>query len=195
MFLGDIAQVKTGLVLSRKKAEIKTNAKATYKLITLNNISEDGFIINDTFEEFLSDEELEFHYFTQKGDVLLRLSQPFTAIYIDENHTDLLIPSYFAVIKVNEEKILPQFLAWYLNTDSVKNELQRSQSGSRIVSTNQQAIKHIPITETPIDKQKVLIKIYQLFQKEIFLYKKILEEKELYFKGITQQLLGGNENV
>lgn len=194
MFLGDIAEIKTGLVLSRKKAEIKTDVKATYKLLTLNNIGEDGSIINDSFEEFFCNELLEDHYFTKEGDVLLRLSRPFTAIYIDQSLLGLLVPSYFAVIKVNEEKILPQFLAWYLNTNNVKKELQRSQSGSRIASTNQQAIKRIPIRETPISKQKTWIKLYALHQKEKLLYKKLIEEMELYFQGITRQLLGGKEN-
>ena len=35
MFLGDIAEIKTGIVLTRKKVEVGGVAKATYRLITL----------------------------------------------------------------------------------------------------------------------------------------------------------------
>lgn len=194
MQLGEIAQIKTGLVLSRKKAEIEYDAKATYKLLSLKNISEDGMIVNESFDEFTSNENLDDHYFTEEGDVLMRLSQPYTTVYIDKNYTGLLIPSYFAIIKVNETKVLPQYIAWYLNTVNVKKELERSQAGSRIPSTNQHTIKNIPIVLTSINKQQVLIEFYQLHQREKQLYKKLIEEKELLFHGVTQQILGGIKN-
>lgn len=191
MQLGEIAQIRTGLVLSRKKAEIEYEERATYKLLTLKNISEDGIINNKLFDEFISNDDLNDHYFTEEGDVLMRLSHPYTAVYIDKNHSGLLVPSYFAVIKMKEVKVLPQYAAWYLNTPNVKKELERSQAGSRIPSTNQHAIRRIPIVLLPLSKQKILIELYQLHQKEIILYKKLLEEKELFFEGVTQQLFGG----
>lgn len=189
MQLGDIAKIKTGLVLSRKKAEMEYTAKATYKLLSLKNISEDGFIENDSFEEFISNDELEDHYFTKEGDVLMRLSQPYTAVCIDKEYSGLLIPSYFAIIKVDQSKVMPRYIAWYLNTWNVKKELERSQSGSRIPSTNQHVLKTIPIIAASLSKQKELIELYQLHQKEKRLYKKLIEEKELLFQGIAQQIL------
>jgi len=99
MLLGDIADVKTGLVLSRKKAEIKYDAKATYKLITLKNIAENGVVINDAFEEFVSNDKLDEHYFTKEGDVLMRLNYPHTAVFIEKKYSELLVPSYFFIFK------------------------------------------------------------------------------------------------
>ncbi|MGG3772960.1 restriction endonuclease subunit S [Heyndrickxia faecalis] len=193
MQLGDIAQIQTGLVLSRKKAEMPYEAKATYRLLTLKNISEDGFIENDSFEMFTSRDELDDRYFTAEGDVLMRLNQPYTAVYVDKDHTGLLIPSYFAVIKVNQAKVLPQYLAWYLNTSNVKKELERSQAGSRIPSTNQHVIRNLSFELLSTSKQKTLIELYQLHQKEKMLYRKLMEEKELYFQTIVQQILKQGE--
>lgn len=195
MQLGDIAQIKTGLVLSRKKADIEYNAKARYKLLSLKNVSEEGIIIDKSFDEFISKDTLEGHYFTREGDILIRLSEPYTAVYISSEHSGLLIPSYFAIIKVRDNSILPQYLAWYLNTNYVKFELERSQFGTRIPSTNQNAIKNIPIEVTPIAKQKLLVELYQLHQREKLLNKKLMFEKEQLFKGMTQHLLGGKKNV
>jgi restriction endonuclease S subunit len=193
MQLGDIAQIQTGLVLSRKKAEMPYEAKATYRLLSLKNISEDGFIENDSFEAFISHDKLDDHYFTAEGDVLMRLSQPYTAVYVDKHHTGLLIPSYFAIIKVDQEKVLPQYLAWYLNTSNVKKELERSQAGSRIPSTNQHVIRNLPFERLPTSKQKALIELNQLRQKEKLLYRKLMEEKELYYQAIVQQIMKQGE--
>ena len=195
MLLGDIAQIKTGLVLSRKRADLEYNVKARYKLLSLKNVSEEGIIIDESFDEFISKDTIEGHYFTKEEDILIRLSEPYTAVYISSEYSGLLIPSYFAIIKVRNHSILPQYLAWYLNTNYVKFELERSQFGTRIPSTNQNAIKNIPIKLYPVSKQKMLIELYKLHQKEKLLYKKLMEEKEQFFQGITQQLLGGRKNV
>lgn len=194
MQLGDIANIKTGLVLSRKKVEIEYEAKATYKLLSLKNIGEDGTFINESFEEFASNDILDDHYFTQEGDVLIRLSHPYTAVYIDKKHSGLLVPSYFAMIKVYDTGILPQYLAWYLNTKNVKFELERSQFGTRIPSTNQHALKSIPIKVPPLSRQKALMELYMLHQKEKRLYQQLIEEKEKLFQGIAQQLIGGYQH-
>ncbi|MCU5052771.1 restriction endonuclease subunit S [Bacillus cereus] len=189
MQLGDIAKIKTGLVLSRKKAEINYNAKAKYKLITLKNITDNGLIDIDSYEEFVSNDELDGHYFTKEGDVLMRLSHPHTAVFIEKQHSGLLIPSYFAIIKVEQEKFFPEYIAWYLNSVIVKKELERSQSGSRIPSTNQNVLKTLPVVWITPLKQKTLVELYNLHQKEKWLYKKLIEEKELLFQGISQQML------
>lgn len=194
MQLGDIAEIKTGLVLSRKKAEVEFDARATYKLLSLKNINDDGIIVNDSFDEFVSKDRLDDHYFTEEGDVLMRLSQPYTAVYINKEHRGLLVPSYFVIIKVHHRKVLPQYLAWFLNSVKVKHELEKSHAGSRIPITNQQIIRKIPIMLSTISKQEALVELYQLHQKEKMLYKKLMKEKELLFQKITQQILGGRTN-
>jgi len=194
MQLREIAVVKTGLVLSRKKAEFEHETMATYKLITLRNITDDGTVDLTTYDEFKSNDVLDSHYFTQEGDVLIRLSHPNTAVYIDKEASGLLIPSYFAIIKVDKSKLLPEFLAWYLNSKEVKKEFERFQSGTRIPSTNQNIIKTLPVSVTTIDKQKVLIDIYRLHLKEKELYRMLIEEKEKWFAGLSKQILHKSED-
>lgn len=189
MQLGDIANIRTGLVLSRKKTEVEYIAKAKYRLFTIKNITEDGLIDNDTYEDFLSNDELDDHYFTKEGDVLMRLSHPYTAVFIDKRHSGLLIPSYFSIIKVDQRIFLPQYIAWYLNTLEVKKELERSQSGSRIPSTNSNVLKRLPVIQTALSKQQAVIELYKLHQKEKLLYQRLIQEKEIWFQGITKQLI------
>jgi restriction endonuclease S subunit len=191
MRLGEIAQIRTGLVLSRKKAGLDTT-KVTYQLLTLKNISEDGMIVNKDFEVFISRDELDDRYFTEEGDVLMRLSQPYTAIYIDQEYRGLLIPSYFAIIKVDQNKVMPQYIAWYLNTFNVKKDLERYQSGSRIPSTNKDVIRKLPVIITSMSMQKILIELYKIHQTEKNLYKNLIKEKEKRFQGMTQYIIKGH---
>lgn len=191
MLLGDIADVKTGLVLSRKKAEVDYEVQATYDLLTLKNITEDGVIQTDSFDQFKSNDILDDHYFTSKGDVLMRLSQPNMAVYIDEEKSGLLIPSYFAILKVHHTDFLPQYVAWYLNSDEVKKELELSQAGSRIPSMNQNVLKGLTIAKISLGKQKALVDMWKLHLREKTLYKQLIIEKDRWFKGISNSIIYG----
>ncbi|RHW40385.1 restriction endonuclease subunit S [Neobacillus notoginsengisoli] len=191
MLLGEIADVKTGLVLSRKKAEVPFDIKAKYNLLSLKNITEDGVIQTGSYDQFESNDILDDYYFTSKGDVLIRLSQPNMAVYIDDDRSGLLIPSYFAVIKIHQPDFLPQYVAWYLNSEEVKKELERFQSGSRIPSMNQNVLRSLPIAKLPFDKQKTLVELWKLHLKEKHLYRQLLAGKEQLFKGITRDLMNG----
>ena len=52
MKLKDIADIGTGLVLNRKKADVDDKNVKKYKMITLKSINSDGFIEKDLMEEF-----------------------------------------------------------------------------------------------------------------------------------------------
>lgn len=191
MNLGDISDIRTGLVLTRKKVELGNEVKATYKLITLKNITESGVFNDEPFEMFQSNDLLNNQHFTETGDVLIRLNYPHTSVYIDETKSGLLVPSYFAIIKVDQSKFLSEYVAWYLNTESVKKELERSQAGTRIPSTNKKALSAIPIEDIPIARQQALIKLWRLHQQEKALYDKLIVEKEKWFNAITKQIVQG----
>ncbi|WP_026799196.1 restriction endonuclease subunit S [Pontibacillus halophilus] len=191
MKLEDIAEIKTGLVLTRKKAEVDFKVKATYRLLTLRNIEEDGTFNDHPFDVFHSNDELSPRYFTEEGDIVMRLSDPNTAVYISKDQANLLVPSNFVLIKVKNAQVLPGYIAWYLNRDSIKRELAKSQSGTRILSTNKNVLKTISIKMLSLDNQEALIKMLSLHRKEKRLYQKLIMEKEDWFKGVSQQILQG----
>ena len=63
MKLGNIAEIRTGLVLVRKKASVEYEVKKTYRLITLKNINDKGVFNKEDFEIFESNDELNKEYF------------------------------------------------------------------------------------------------------------------------------------
>ncbi|MFI8714530.1 restriction endonuclease subunit S [Brevibacillus brevis] len=191
MRLGDIAEIRTGLVLTRKKATIQYNIQAKYRLLTLKNIDESGIFNNESFDEFLSNDLLEKHYFTEIGDVLIRLSQPNTAVFVDEQYYGLLVPSSFAIIKVNQLMCMPEYLAWYLNSDEVKKEFERSQAGTRIPTTNKNVLETLQISLVTLEKQEAIMELFKLHQKEKALYIKLIQEKEHWFKALSKKITEG----
>ncbi|NMA68106.1 MAG: restriction endonuclease subunit S [Desulfitobacterium sp.] len=193
MKLREIAEIRTGLVLTRKKATIKYEIQANYKLLTLNNIEDNGAFSDEEFEPFSSNEELSKEYFTQEGDVLIRLSAPYTAVCINQDTADLLVPSYFSIIRLKNQNYIPEYITWYLNSDQVKKELTRSQTGTAMSTTNKTVLSSIEIKEIPIETQEKIARIRELHLKELKLLKKLVQEKEKYYKGLTDILITRNK--
>lgn len=189
MKLGEICEINTGLVLSRKRADIDFEIIEKYKVLSLNNIDEYGEFIGEEFEVFESNDKLDQRYFTEEGDILLRLNSPYTALYIDKSKEGYLIPSYFVSINVNNKEYLPEYIAWYLNTEKIKKDFFRSQSGTLIPSINQKIIRELIIPKVSLDKQKTIANLNRLYLKERKLLKQLIKEKDNYFKGVTQELL------
>lgn len=192
MKLGEIAEIRTGLVLARKKATVKYEIQNTYKLITLKNIEYNGVFNEGAFEIFESNDELNKEYFTEEGDILIRLSAPYTTIYIDKKREGLLVPSYFSIIRLKTQRFIPEYITWYLNSDKLKRELIRSQTGTAMSTTNNTIISSIDIKVLPIEKQKVIAKIQALYLRERDLLNRLIKEKEKYYKGVTDILINMN---
>lgn len=193
MYLGEIARIKVGLVVSRKKAEVDLEVKAEYPLISLKNIQADGTFTDEPIEIFKSKEVLDAEFFTREGNILVRLSHPNTAVLIDKEQEGLLIPSYFANVEIIDTNVLPGYVAWYLNTDKVKGELLKNQSGTHIPSTNKQILEKISIPELDLSKQQMITELQQLYRKEKRLYQKLMAEKEKFYKAVTYSIIKMNE--
>lgn len=190
MQLGEIASIKTGLVLTRKKAELEHEIKANYPLITLKNIQVDGTLTEEPFEEFKSKNELGEEYFTREGDVLIRLSHPNTAFFINKELRGLLVPSYFANIRIQSQSFVSGYIAWYLNTEKVKSELLKFQAGANIPSTNKNILEQIDIPEVDLEKQRVITEVQLLYRKEKELNQRLMQEKEKLYKAVSFSIIG-----
>lgn len=193
MLLSDIADIRIGLVITRKRAKFESEIKAKYKLITLKNIEQDGSFTNEEFEMFNSIEVLNEEYLTKEGDILMRMSEPHTVVYIDKTKENLLVPSYFAIIKVKNPNYLPEFVAWYLNTQNIKRMIKKNQTGGTIILISISNIGELKLEQIPIEEQKMIIKIDSLKNEELKLLSKLIEEKEKYYNAISENLINEEE--
>jgi len=186
MELNDIAEIRTGLVIARKKAEFGEGNR--YKVLTLKSFDEDGWVDIDELDVFESVEELSRHYLTQKNDVVIRLSYPHTAVCIDENLEGIILPSLFSVIRLFEKKILPEFLALYLNSDRIKRKIAQAAAGSAVTVIKTSFLKELSIRAYPMEMQRKAIQIHKLHVKEKKLLVELAEKKEIIYKSVIKEL-------
>lgn len=200
MNISDIATVRTGLVKARKEKNNSSDQVYNYSLLNLKCISNDGDILIDYLEPYTVSDELKEDYLTHLGDVLVRLSTPYTVAMIDsQDLCGLVIPSHFAVIRVNREMATPEYVFWSLRRDKNRITLMQNSSGGAAFATiSSGLIANLPITLLPLEKQRIIGKVMLLSEREQNLISKLAGEKKKYnsllLNKIYDNLKRGNIN-
>ncbi len=190
MILENIATIRTGVVTTRKKASDKTPAVCEYNLINLKCAAYAGYLDLQYAEVLPSIEYLKPEYFTQMDDILVRLSSPYTAIMITkEEWCGYLVPSHFAIIRVDKSLALPEYILWLLKRESTKQKILQNISGSGAFGTiNSKFFNTLSVRNLPLNKQCIIGQMQILSEKEQELLQKLTVQKEIYNKLIVDKI-------
>lgn len=183
MRLDEVATVRTGAVTGRKKAEDGIQSSFRYKMLNLKCIAADGYIDLAFAEKYQAKEKLKLELFTQEGDVLIRLSFPYTSVLIDDNSCGFVVPSHFAIIRANRKKVLPEYILWFLRRESTYQQILQNSSGSTAFGTISSGFfGSLNIRVLSIEKQKALGQLLLLSNKEQELLHRLAKEKAIFNK-------------
>lgn len=179
MKLGNIATVRSGLVLSRKQAREPSNIR--YPLLNLRSINPRGYVDLDQTDVFDATEYLAPEYLSQIGDVIVRLTAPYTAVLIDEITAGMVISSNFVIIRADRRKILPEYLFWLINTPNVKHAIYENTSSNMLGAIKAKYFSEFEIDLLAISKQQKIAAMNELVMKETMLLRRLADEKERYY--------------
>ena len=179
MKLGNIATVRSGLVLSRKQAREPSNIR--YPLLNLRSINPGGYIEADQLDVFDAAEYLSPEYLSQVGDVIVRLTAPYTAILIDKVTAGMVISSNFVIIRADRRELLPEYLFWLINTPKVKRSIYENTSSNMLGAVKAKFFSDFEFPLLSIDKQQQIAAMNELALKETKLLRKLADGKECYY--------------
>ena len=124
------------------------------------------------------------------GDILVRLSAPYTAVLIDRSDLcGIVVPSHFAIIRVDERYALPQYVFWVLRREKNKITMMQNSSGSTAFGTiSSGLISSIKIKILPLHEQQIIGDLLCLSEREQELLQKLAEEKKIYNTLLLKQI-------
>lgn len=186
--LNDIAEIKTGLVLNRKKADMSKDQKLYYSVVSLKSFNEDAIYDNTFADEFISNEQIKEDYQVKQGDILLRLREPNFAVYIDKEYENLIYPSLMVRVKIQDSRFDPHFIAHYLNSTIVRRALSTELSGTTIPMIKVADVNEIKIPLINLDKQKKIVEYLKLAHQENELLQNLIKQKQKYSKELFETL-------
>lgn len=193
MFLKDVAIIRTGVVLARKRAnsdeieqmeELEGKAPE-YFALNLKCVTDSGEIDFSKSELLCTKEPLSDTFLAQEDDILVRLSAPYTSVLITGEYAGLLVPSHFAIIRVLPEEADAAFIFHFLQDKSTKQQILQNANGSSFLGTiNSGFFATIQIPDVSLEKQKIIGNMVRQAKLEQFLLKH-LAEKKLKLRQLT----------
>lgn len=186
--LSKIANLRMGVVLNRKKADMSKEQKLYYSVVSLKSFNENAIYDNTFADEFISNEQIKEDYQVKQGDILLRLREPNFAVYIDKEYKNLIYPSLMVRVELQDSRFDANFIAHYLNSNIVKKALSTELSGTTIPMIKVTDVYEIKIPLINLDKQKKIVEYLKLAQQENELLQNLINQKQKYSKEIFETL-------
>lgn len=189
--ISEIADIQSGLVLSRKAAKENMNVYP-YQRLTLRSVTEDCLLDISSFETYEACEPIDEQFLTKENDIIVRLFAPVCATLITKDYEGLVVPSQLAIIRLKDScPYLPGYLSVYLtNERSLENLIEGAgMAAQKIIKVGNIAELEIPCL--PMEKQEMISDIANEQLNIIALYKKIIEQESLRTKSVIKDIFGG----
>ncbi len=173
--LSDVASIQTGVF-----AKGKSNGEIVY--LQVKHFDENGKLLSDLLPE-LPAMGIVIKHLLNPGDVLFAAkgNKNFAAVFESHKLTAVASTSFF-VIRLKEKNVLPAYIAWFLNNPSTLTCLKKQAIGTSLPSITKQVLEALEVNIPEMKKQKAILKIVTLQEKE----KKIKMKLELLRESIIQ---------
>jgi restriction endonuclease S subunit len=135
----------------------------------------------------LNAKDVSEKHLLKDGDVLFAAkgTKNFAAVFENHNEPSVASTSFF-VIRPTDKKLLPQYLAWVLNSHSTQTLLKGKAIGTAIPSISKNVLENLEIVVPSIEVQKTILQVAKLRNEEKSLKQQIETLRE---KQIQQQII------
>ncbi len=171
--LEEVAIVNTGIY-----AQPYPNGDIVY--LQVKYFSEDGQIVQELHQE-LKKEEINEKHLLKNGDVLFasKGSKNFATVYSDRYGISVASTAFMVIKLKPGAQILPDYLAWFLNHPDNLNSLKDKATGTGMPSITKNALQEIELYIPSIEKQRLILKIYETGKRKDELLKKLTQLNQL----------------
>jgi len=177
MKLKELAEVQIGY---QPRGRIEPDPTGVYRIIQVKDFDENNERHATGLYPIKPEREPE-RYRVGKDDILfLSRGRTCFAAILRDSLENVIAAGVFYVVRVNKNKVLPEYLAWYINFPSVQAELKNKAQATNIPLIPKAAFEDLNIDVPPIAVQEKIVRITELQRKERELSKR-LEEKRLHF--------------
>jgi restriction endonuclease S subunit len=158
--INKIATIHTGIY-----AQTSSDGQLYY--IQARHFGQNRKFIETVKPELTFDKKLEKHIL-QTTDVLVAAKgYDRFAIACSGLPQTAVASSMFIVLRITQmDMLLPEYLAWFINHPKTQSILSGSSKGTALPSVSKNDIGSLEILVPSVEKQKSVLKVYGLFQKE-----------------------------
>ena len=188
----NLAHIRTGYQF-RERAPFTPNGR--YSVIQLKDSDTARLLDDQEFQKFDLDNVKDSDLVNQ-GDILLRAKgNNHYAVCVDRILTDCLAGGLSLVIQCDKQKILPEFLTWYLNQQPAQAFLHKISAGTSIPVVSKKALLELLVPVPPLAKQQSIGNLYLTLLKEEQLSHKLSNARQHFLNGRMLSLVKTEQSL
>lgn len=132
MTLENIASVTAGQIMTRVTADKEAGEQVAENVkVLVPKAIVSGVIVKEDLSNAELGKQIDEEKYTHEGDVVIKLSTPYDATYVDEENVGIAIPSFCAAIRITDnDRMDARYLTAFLNSSYVRDELTAKVVGS-----------------------------------------------------------------
>lgn len=167
----DITNIQTGVFA-------RPLDKGELVYLQSKHFDENGKLLGELHADLFGNGISEKHLL-KDGDVLFSAkgTKNFAAVYENQNPAAVASTSFF-VLRPAKNKILPEYLSWFLNHPETQKFLKDKARGTAIPSIRKTELEDLEISIPSIEKQRTVIQLSALMRKENEIRMKILHKRK-----------------
>lgn len=185
MKLKNIANISTGYSF---RSKVRHDPEGDTKVIQMRDVDKYKGVMVDSLSTIANFTPRSDRYFLNEEDVIM-ISKGYNlnAYLIPHRLGKAVAVNSFIILKVTSSKIIPAYLAWFLNSKRTQHFLKAVASGTSTPSLSKRTLEGVEITLPSKEKQQLFCKIDQLKRKEVYLHEQIAKKKEELVDAMLQQ--------
>jgi len=155
--------------------------------LQVRHFAENGDLVSELHPD-LCEDDISKRHLLMKGDILFAAkgAKNFAAAY--NNDKPAVASTSFFILRIVpnwKEKVLPDYITWYLNQNTVIKELKMQAIGSAMPSISKSVLDETELPIPDITIQTKILKIFELRKKE----KEVTNRLESLREKIIEQLV------
>ena len=187
--LKNLATVQTGYSF---RSRLDADEAGELSVIQMKDLLADNTVSLDDLLK-ISMSEVKSHHFVRRGDLIFRSRGLITSSAIlsgDPGPTVVAAPLLRIRVK-DTDKVLPEYLNWFLSQRDAQAFFASQATGTAQKMVGKEAIEELEVFLPPLSKQRAIIELAVLSEREASLLRTIAEKKAQYVSNLLMQAAKG----
>ncbi len=184
--LKNLTSVQTGYSF-RSRLEVIGSGETA--VIQMKDLLEDNTVDRSNLVK-IDMENVKDHHLAKKGDLIFRSRglQNTSAILLNDPGNAVVAAPLLRIRITRRDIIIPEYLNWYISQRDAQAFFNSRAKGTVQKMISKQAIEELEVSLPSLEKQKSILEITSLSEKEQTLLKEIATKREQYISTILMQL-------
>ena len=166
----------------RKRIENDPNGR--FAVIQMRDVENYTHLMTENLARVSAIDPKERHFIRQNDLLFSAKGANNFAVQVEQLPVDTVAAANFLVIRVRSDKVLPAYLAWYINQSPAQLFLQARSRGSYIPAISKMALSDLDIPLPSLALQRKIVSIQSLADREKVLLDQIQRRRERLMQAI-----------